>query len=142
MNGESLIFDVFATFYVKSCFMTFSEFDKFSCDSITYTVQKTRNSLTTCAKIPSSQFTVAANKSCVFTDFSPKNNSRRVKITRIHSFFVNSTLISRKKSNIFLFFQLGKNIVDYQNQAKRLFKTLTATSPIKCSIESGPYLFQ
>merc|ERR1712088_554392 len=37
--------------------------------------------------------------------------------------------------------QLGKNIVDYQNQAKRLFKTLTATSPIKCSIESGPYLF-
>ena len=76
MNGESLIFDVFATFYVKSCFMTFSEFDKFSCDSITYTVRKTRNSLTTCAKIPSSQFTVAANKSCVFTDFSPKNNSR------------------------------------------------------------------
>jgi len=39
-------------------------------------------------------------------------------------------------------FQLGKNIVDYQNQAKRLFKTLTATSPIKCSIESGVYLFQ
>ena len=39
-------------------------------------------------------------------------------------------------------FQMGKNIVDYQQQAKRLFKTLTATSPIKCSIESGPYLFQ
>ncbi len=38
--------------------------------------------------------------------------------------------------------QLGKNIVDYQNQAKRLFKTLTPTSPIKCSIESGQYLFQ
>ncbi len=38
--------------------------------------------------------------------------------------------------------QLGKNIVDYQNQAKRLFKTLTPTSPIKCSIESGAYLFQ
>merc|ERR1712051_425457 len=37
--------------------------------------------------------------------------------------------------------QLGKNIVVYQNQAKRLFKTLTATSPIKCSIESGQYLF-
>lgn len=37
--------------------------------------------------------------------------------------------------------QLGKNIVDYQNQAKRLFRTLTATSPNKCSIESGPYLF-
>ena len=37
--------------------------------------------------------------------------------------------------------QLGKNIADYQNQAKRLFKTLTATSPIKCSIESNEYLF-
>ena len=41
----------------------------------------------------------------------------------------------------FVNFQLGKNIVDYQNQAKRLFKTLTATSPIKCSIESNDYLF-
>jgi len=38
--------------------------------------------------------------------------------------------------------QLGKNVVDYQNQAKRLFRTLTPTSPIKCAIESGPYLFQ
>lgn len=37
--------------------------------------------------------------------------------------------------------QLGKNATEYQTQAKRLFKTLTATSPIKCSIESGPYLF-
>lgn len=37
--------------------------------------------------------------------------------------------------------QLGKSIVDYQNQAKRLFKTLTANSPSKCSIESGEYLF-
>jgi len=37
--------------------------------------------------------------------------------------------------------QMGKSIVDYQQQAKRLFKTLTTTSPIKCSIESGPYLF-
>ena len=36
---------------------------------------------------------------------------------------------------------MGKNIADYQNQAKRLFKTLTATSPIKCSIESNEYLF-
>ena len=51
-------------------------------------------------------------------------------------------LILRKILTFFSVFQLGKNIVDYQNQAKRLFKTLTATSPIKCSIESGPYLFQ
>ena len=46
-----------------------------------------------------------------------------------------------EKCQIFRLFQLGKNIVDYQNQAKRLVKTLTATSPIKCSIESNDYLF-
>ena len=39
-------------------------------------------------------------------------------------------------------FQLGKSAVEYQNQAKRLFRTLSATSPVKCSIESGQYLFQ
>jgi vesicle transport protein SEC22 len=39
-------------------------------------------------------------------------------------------------------FQLGKNVVEYQNQAKRLFKTLSRTSPVKCSIESGHYMFQ
>nr|ACO10948.1 Vesicle-trafficking protein SEC22b-B [Caligus rogercresseyi] len=37
--------------------------------------------------------------------------------------------------------QLGKGIVEYQNQAKRLFRTLNSDSPSKCSIESGPYLF-
>jgi len=49
------------------------------------------------------------------------------------------SIILQKK---YLVFKIGKNIVDYQNQAKRLFRTLTATSPNKCSIESGPYLFQ
>jgi len=37
--------------------------------------------------------------------------------------------------------QTGRNILEYQNQAKRLFKTLTANSPRRCSIESGQYLF-
>jgi len=36
---------------------------------------------------------------------------------------------------------MGKSLVEYQQQAKRLFKTLTSTSPIKCSIESGAFLF-
>jgi len=36
---------------------------------------------------------------------------------------------------------MGKSLVEYQQQAKRLFKTLTSTSPIKCSIESGPFMF-
>lgn len=36
---------------------------------------------------------------------------------------------------------MGKDLVEYQQQAKRLFRTLTSTSPIKCSIESGAFLF-
>ena len=36
---------------------------------------------------------------------------------------------------------MGKNIVDYQRQAIRLFIMLKETSPIKYSIESGPCLF-
>jgi len=40
--------------------------------------------------------------------------------------------------------QTGKSILEYQNQAKRLFKTLNENSPNRCSIEtgSGQYLFQ
>lgn len=37
--------------------------------------------------------------------------------------------------------QTGKSILEYQNQAKRLFKTLNENSPSRCSIESGAYLF-
>lgn len=31
---------------------------------------------------------------------------------------------------------------DYQNQAKGLFKKLTERSPTRCSVETGPYVFQ
>ncbi|XP_066138092.1 vesicle-trafficking protein SEC22b-B [Euwallacea fornicatus] len=37
--------------------------------------------------------------------------------------------------------QTGRNILDYQNQAKLLFRKLSPQSPPKCSIETGPYLF-
>ena len=37
--------------------------------------------------------------------------------------------------------ELGKSIVDYQQIANRMIKTLTKTSPIKCSTEYGPYSF-
>jgi len=37
--------------------------------------------------------------------------------------------------------QTGKNILDYQNQAKMLFRKLSPQSPPKCTIETGPYLF-
>ncbi|XP_037777066.1 vesicle-trafficking protein SEC22b-B-like isoform X1 [Penaeus monodon] len=35
----------------------------------------------------------------------------------------------------------GRNLLEYQNQAKMLFKKLTVNSPNRCSIETGPYLF-
>lgn len=38
--------------------------------------------------------------------------------------------------------QSGCNVLEYQNQAKMLFRKLGPQSPIRCSIETGPYLFQ
>lgn len=37
--------------------------------------------------------------------------------------------------------QSGKSILEYQNQAKLLFRKLNNQSPTRCSIETGPYLF-
>ncbi|XP_044756563.1 vesicle-trafficking protein SEC22b-B [Coccinella septempunctata] len=37
--------------------------------------------------------------------------------------------------------QSGRNILDYQNQAKMLFRKLGPQSPARCTIETGPYLF-
>ncbi|KAK9884662.1 hypothetical protein WA026_007505 [Henosepilachna vigintioctopunctata] len=37
--------------------------------------------------------------------------------------------------------QIGRNILDYQNQAKMLFRKLGPQSPARCTIETGPYLF-
>ncbi|KAL3277297.1 hypothetical protein HHI36_012647 [Cryptolaemus montrouzieri] len=37
--------------------------------------------------------------------------------------------------------QTGRNILDYQNQAKMLFRKLGPLSPPRCTIETGPYLF-
>ncbi|KAJ8875083.1 hypothetical protein PR048_022974 [Dryococelus australis] len=37
--------------------------------------------------------------------------------------------------------QSGKNILEYQNQAKMLFRRLTSQSPTRLTIETGPYLF-
>jgi len=37
--------------------------------------------------------------------------------------------------------QTGRSIMEYQNQAKMLFRKLNANSPSRCSIETGPYLF-
>ncbi|KAK4303794.1 hypothetical protein Pmani_024224 [Petrolisthes manimaculis] len=38
--------------------------------------------------------------------------------------------------------QSGRSLLEYQNQAKMLFKKLTPNSPARCSIETGPYVFQ
>ncbi|CAB0005796.1 unnamed protein product [Nesidiocoris tenuis] len=37
--------------------------------------------------------------------------------------------------------QSGRSTLDYQNQAKMLFRKLTPQSPPQCTLESGPYLF-
>jgi len=37
--------------------------------------------------------------------------------------------------------QSGRSLLEYQNQAKGLFKKLTVHSPAKVSIETGPYIF-
>ncbi|XP_017136020.1 vesicle-trafficking protein SEC22b-B [Drosophila miranda] len=37
--------------------------------------------------------------------------------------------------------QSGRSILDYQNQAKMLFRKLGTHSPARSSIETGPYLF-
>jgi len=38
--------------------------------------------------------------------------------------------------------QSGKSVLEYQNQAKMLFRKWGPQSPNRCSIETGPYLFQ
>lgn len=42
----------------------------------------------------------------------------------------------------FLFLQQGRSYLEYQNQAKMLFRKLHLQSPNQLSIESGPYYFQ
>ncbi|XP_013787129.1 vesicle-trafficking protein SEC22b-like [Limulus polyphemus] len=37
--------------------------------------------------------------------------------------------------------QSGRNTLEYQNQAKMLFRKLNTQSPPFCSIETGPYMF-
>lgn len=37
--------------------------------------------------------------------------------------------------------QRGRNLIDFQNQAKLLFRKLNAQSPKQCTIETGPFLF-
>lgn len=46
--------------------------------------------------------------------------------------------------NKFFFFdiQVGRKLIEYQNQAKLLFKKLNFQSPKQCTIESVPYYFQ
>ncbi|RWS30004.1 vesicle-trafficking protein SEC22b-like protein [Leptotrombidium deliense] len=37
--------------------------------------------------------------------------------------------------------QMGRSVMEYQNQAKMLFKKLTIDSPSQMTIETGPFLF-
>lgn len=42
----------------------------------------------------------------------------------------------------YYYFQSGRSVLEYQNQAKMLFRKLTSQSPSRCTIETGPFLFQ
>lgn len=42
---------------------------------------------------------------------------------------------------LFFHLQTGRNLIDYQNQAKQLFRKLSSSSPSRCTLETGPYLF-
>jgi len=44
--------------------------------------------------------------------------------------------------NTFILIQVGRKLIEYQNQAKLLFKKLNFQSPKQCTIESVPYYFQ
>jgi len=37
--------------------------------------------------------------------------------------------------------QTGRNLLEYQNQAKQLFRRMNDNSPVKGSLDTGPYLF-
>ncbi|CAK9289732.1 unnamed protein product, partial [Gordionus sp. m RMFG-2023] len=37
--------------------------------------------------------------------------------------------------------EMGRTLVEYQNQAKQLFKKLNQSSPPKCSLNSNNYTF-
>ncbi len=37
--------------------------------------------------------------------------------------------------------QSGRSMVEYQNQAKQLFRRMNTNSPVRGSVETGPYLF-
>lgn len=54
-------------------------------------------------------------------------------IIKFHEFTKNQQLVN---------FQSGKSMLEYQNQAKMLFKRLGPNSPARCTLETGPYLFQ
>ncbi|KAL0275776.1 UNVERIFIED_CONTAM: hypothetical protein PYX00_003530 [Menopon gallinae] len=60
---------------------------------------------------------------------------------------VNMTMIARLSDGLLLSAsihedeQSGKNVLEYQNQAKMLFRKLSPQSPARCTIETGPYLF-
>lgn len=43
---------------------------------------------------------------------------------------------------IFHVIKFGRKLIEYQNQAKLLFKKLNFQSPKQCTIESVPYYFQ
>ena len=57
---------------------------------------------------------------------------------------IQSTTLKSEKSKYHfeLIFQAGRGLIEYQNQAKQLFRKMNQGSPNRGSLETGPYLFQ
>lgn len=51
------------------------------------------------------------------------------------------TMIGRAEDGLVLTATLANDFLEYQNQAKQLFKTLQADSPPQMTIETGNYVF-
>ena len=60
-----------------------------------------------------------------------------------------SVRLGRKKGLIWSYiivsiFQAGRSLMEFQNQAKQLFRKISSDPqpPARCSLESGPFIFQ
>ena len=61
-------------------------------------------------------------------------------IKPITSSSINLTTYRKLRCHCIL--QAGRSLVEYQSQAKQLFKKMNPNTPNKGSIETGPFLFQ
>lgn len=65
-----------------------------------------------------------------------------IALTAISCFPNKSVICIYRSYTVIVPLQSGRSILEYQNQAKMLFRKLGPQSPARCTLETGPYLFQ